>query len=260
MYALERGIEAAFELEDAELTAELLPPDDGPRRRVLFTEAAEGGAGVLRRIQHDKRALAKAARTALEICHFDPADGADGTDLGGPSSDEKCARGCYECLLTYGNQGVHRQLSRHAARPLLLRLASATTLKEDRGESRTEQFQRLAAQTPGKISVVSPLESDLAALVETGDLLGWLKAKGYRLPDESGTLVPEAAAKPDFVFRLAGANVAVFVDTPSHGEDPSRDGDAVERLEDAGWEVLHFVPGTDWDTITDANAGYFQTR
>ena len=40
--ALERGIEAAFELEDSELTAELLPPDDGPRRRMLFTEAAEG--------------------------------------------------------------------------------------------------------------------------------------------------------------------------------------------------------------------------
>ena len=265
MYALERGIEAAFELEDAELTAELLPPDDGPRRRVLFTEAAEGGAGVLRRLQHDKRALAKAARTALGICHFDPAEGADGADLGGPSSAEKCARGCYECLLTYGNQGVHQQLSRHAARPLLLRLASATTAKQDRGESRTEQFKRLAAQTPaaqaqGGPAAATPLEANLAALVETGDLLGWLKAKGYQLPDESGTLVLEAAAKPDFVFRLAGANVAVFVADPSHGEDPSRDSDAVARLEDAGWEVLYFAPGTDWDALADANSGYFQTR
>ncbi|PZT77521.1 MULTISPECIES: protein kinase domain-containing protein [unclassified Streptomyces] len=257
MYALERGIEAAFELEDAELTAELLPPDDGPRRRVLFTEAAEGGAGVLRRIQHDKRALAEAARTALEICHFDPADG---TDDGGPSADEKCARGCYECLLTYGNQGVHRQLSRHSARPLLLRLASATTVKEDRGESRTEQFRRLAAQTPERPSAGTPLEADLAALVEAGDLLGWLRAKGHRLPDESGTLVPEAAARPDFVFRPGGANVAVFVDSPSHGADPSRDGGAVERLEDAGWEVLHFAPGTDWDAIVASNLGYFRTR
>ncbi|MEK8143868.1 DUF1998 domain-containing protein [Streptomyces sp. M10(2022)] len=51
MYALERGIETAFELEDSELTSELLPPADGPRDRLLFTEAAEGGAGVLRRLQ-----------------------------------------------------------------------------------------------------------------------------------------------------------------------------------------------------------------
>ena len=51
MYALERGIEAAFELEDSELTSELLPPDRRPARRMLFMEAAEGGAGVLRRMQ-----------------------------------------------------------------------------------------------------------------------------------------------------------------------------------------------------------------
>ncbi|WP_406516442.1 protein kinase domain-containing protein [Streptomyces sp. NBC_00134] len=260
MYALERGIEAAFELEDAELTAELLPPDDGPRRRILFTEAAEGGAGVLRRIQHDKHALAQAARTALGICHFDPADGADGADLGGPSSAEKCARGCYECLLTYSNQGVHRQLSRHAARPLLLRLASATTAKEDRGESRSEQFKRLAAHTPGVSAAATPLEADLAALVEAGDLLGWLKAKGLRLPDESVSLVPEAAAKPDFVFRPAGARVAVFVDGPVHADDPSRDDDAVARLEDVGWDVFRFVAGADWDALVEDNSGYFHTR
>ena len=80
MYALERGIEAAFQLEDVELDSELLPPDDGPRDRILFTESAEGGAGVLRRLQAEKNALGKAAREALRIAHFDPDTGAD---LGG---------------------------------------------------------------------------------------------------------------------------------------------------------------------------------
>ena len=65
MYALERGIEAAFQLEDAELDSELLPPDEGPRDRILFTESAEGGAGVLRRLQAERDALAKAAKEAL---------------------------------------------------------------------------------------------------------------------------------------------------------------------------------------------------
>ncbi|CAM5368733.1 hypothetical protein SVIOM342S_04747 [Streptomyces violaceorubidus] len=87
MYALERGIEAAFELEDAELSSELLPPDDGPRNRILFTEAAEGGAGVLRSLQAEPDALAKAAVRALDICHFDT----DGTDQGGPHPDRPCA-------------------------------------------------------------------------------------------------------------------------------------------------------------------------
>ncbi|WP_330460430.1 protein kinase [Streptomyces sp. NBC_00820] len=283
LYALERGIEAAFELEDSELTAELLPPDDGPRRRILFTEAAEGGAGVLRRIQHDKGALAKAARTALEICHFDPKTG---KDLGGPTYDEncahekcaceKCARGCYACLLTYGNQGHHRKLSRHAAHPLLMRLADARTEREDRGESRSELFHRLApaagsgsaaqdaheAPAPGVTPVIlpSPLEADLAALVASGDLLGWLRAKGYRLPDEVAVLVPEAGACPDLVFRLDGANLAVFVDLPGKPADSTRDVEAGYRLEDAGWDVLRFPTDADWDAIADHNAAYFHTR
>jgi len=254
MYALERGIEAAFELEDSELASELLPPDDGPRRRILFTEAAEGGAGVLRRLQHDRDALAKAARTALDICHFDPANG---NDRGGPAEGRECARGCYECLLTYGNQTNHQQLSRHAARPLLLRLTAARTERETRGESRSEQFRRLATDVPG-----TPLEADLAALVEAGDLLGWLKAKGHRLPDEISVFVPEAGARPDMVFRIDGANVAVFVGTPTQGDDATRDTEAVDRLENQAWDVLRFPAGADadWDAVIEANAGYFLLR
>ncbi|MET7378338.1 protein kinase [Streptomyces sp. NPDC005526] len=270
LYALERGIEAAFELEDSELTAELLPPDDGPRRRLLFTEAAEGGAGVLRRIQHDKGALAEAARTALEICHFDRDTG---EDEGGPADGGKCARGCYACLLTYGNQGHHRQLSRHAARPLLLRLAGARTEREDRGESRSERFRRLApAASGGRTAPASggksapasasptPVEADLTALVAAGDLLGWLRAKGYRLPDELGVLVPEAGARPDLIFRLDGASLAVFVDAPGHPADPSRDIEAGYRLEDRGWDVLRFPTDADWDAIVDHNSSYFHLR
>ncbi|GGU87514.1 RNA helicase [Streptomyces filipinensis] len=262
LYALERGIEAAFELEDSELTGELLPPDDGPRGRMLFTEAAEGGAGVLRRIQHDRDALARAARTALELCHFDPDTG---EDRGGPADDEKCARGCYACLLTYANQTHHRRLSRHAARPLLLRLAGARTEREDRGESRSERFRRLApAAGPGKTASRStsptPVETDLAALVAAGDLLGWLRAKGYRLPDEVHTLVPEEEACPDLVFRLDGARLAVFVDVPGRAAAVGRDIEAGYRLEDAGWDVLRFSTDADWDAIADRNAAYFRLR
>ncbi|MFJ6408523.1 protein kinase [Streptomyces hydrogenans] len=277
LYALERGIEAAFELEDSELTAELLPPDDGPRRHILFTEAAEGGAGVLRRIQHDKGALAKAARTALEICHFDPETG---EDEGGPADGEECARGCYACLLTYANQTHHRRLSRHSARPLLLRLAGAHTVREDRGESRSERFRRLAPAALGSgdgsgtgsrdgavdapvrtgAPTPTPLEADLGALVASGDLLGWLRAKGFRLPDEVKVLVPEAGACPDLVFRLDGANLAVFVDGPGHATDSTRDIEAGYRLEDAGWDVVRFPTDADWDAITEHNAAYFHLR
>jgi hypothetical protein len=71
MAALKNGIQIAFQLEDGELAAEPLPTEDD-RRTILLYEASEGGAGVLRRLVSEPRALAAAAEAALEICHFAP--------------------------------------------------------------------------------------------------------------------------------------------------------------------------------------------
>ncbi|MFF4587309.1 protein kinase [Streptomyces sp. NPDC001388] len=250
MYALERGIEAAFELEDAELSSELLPPDDGPRRRILFMEAAEGGAGVLRRLQAEDDAFAKAARRALEICHFS----ADGKDEGGEEHrpGRACALGCYECLLTYGNQLDHALINRHTVAGLLVRFASATARREERGESRSEQFRRLLDDPEP-----TPVERSAAELAAQCDFLGWVKARGLRLPDEKDVFLTEANAAPDFVYRLPGANVAVFVDGPGTETTALRDADAEERLLDARWDFVRFAHGADWDAIADANTRYF---
>lgn len=240
MYALERGIEAAFELEDSELSSELLPPDGGDRDRMLFTEAAEGGAGVLRLMQSETQALARAAAEALAICHF----GLDGADLGGPHPDRPCARGCYECLLTYGNQLDHGAIDRHSVRELLLRLASAKASPTGRGESRTEQMTRLAEQS----------ESGLER-----ELLSWFKERGLRLPDEAQTYVTEARARPDYVYRLPGVDLAVFVDGPVHDHAviAERDREAEERLYGAGWDVVRFPYGADWSVIAEEFRRYF---
>ena len=48
--ALERGIEATFQLEDSELSSEMLPDPDS-QGRALLVESAEGGAGALRRLR-----------------------------------------------------------------------------------------------------------------------------------------------------------------------------------------------------------------
>lgn len=259
MYALERGIEAAFELEDAELSSELLPPDDGPRNRILFTEAAEGGAGVLRRLQAERNALAKAARYALSICHFDE----DGTDLGGPHPERKCALGCYECLLTYGNQLNHAQINRHSVRDLLVRFASAKATREARGESRSEQYRRLLDQVPDapaevEVSVTSTAGGASAAeRAAQGDFLGWAKARGLNLPDEVGPFLTEANAMPDYAYRMPGMRLAVFVDSPDTETTAMRDEDAEDRLLDAGWEFVRFPHGADWDALAAPYADCF---
>ena len=130
-YALKRGIESVYQLEESELLAEPLP-DRKNRNGVLFYEATEGGAGVLTRLVHDDEALARVAYAALKVLHFDLP--VFGEKL--PSINElkdvngtKCVAGCYRCVLSYYNQPDHLVIDRRdkSARILLLRLAGIKT-------------------------------------------------------------------------------------------------------------------------------------
>src|SRR5690606_18600591 len=130
-------------LEDSELESQALPDPDG-RGRMLLMEAAEGGAGVLRRLVAEPGALARVATRALEIVHIDPATG---TDLGGSRGPggERCELACYECLLSYNNQHEHSSIDRHSVVDLLRRLAASTVTAGAGGRSRADQRAALNA-------------------------------------------------------------------------------------------------------------------
>ncbi len=249
-YALERGIEAEFQLEDSELTSQPLP-DLGEQGRMLLAESAEGGAGVLRRLVAEPRAIARAAIRALEICHFDPDTG---EDLGGPKSAgetegaageiERCALGCYDCLLSYYNQFEHSSIDRTSVRDLLLALAGATTATGAAGRTSDEALDWLAAFA----------ESSLER-----KFIDWLSEHGFRLPDRAQVTVSGARARPDFVYDRPGNPTAVFVDGPHHDSDhqQGRDSEVTERLCDAGWSVIRVRYDDDWAALTRRHPSVF---
>lgn len=135
-YALKRGIEAVFQLEESELLAEPLPTR-GERNGVLFYETTEGGAGVLSRIVAEPDALARAALAALRLLHLDVLDArklretAPEALLDVPGTH--CVAGCYRCILSYFNQPDHELLDRRDthARRILWRLACSETNLHD---------------------------------------------------------------------------------------------------------------------------------
>jgi superfamily II DNA/RNA helicase len=226
--ALERGIEAGFQLEDSELSSELLP-DPGHRGRALFVESAEGGAGVLRRLVDDPAALTRATRTALEIMHFDPVSGADRSSSAAGSGQERCVRACYDCLLSYGNQGVHEMIDRHLVRDLMLRLAAAG-------------MNSPAATTPP--SSAQPQNPEAAQFVT------WLRSRDLRLPDDVDA---EAhGTRPDLLYRLPDGNVAIFftrADGIAGSDGQYGDKTAEDDLRDIGWGVIFLEAGADWGAI-----------
>ncbi|MEW6155388.1 MAG: DEAD/DEAH box helicase [Actinomycetota bacterium] len=240
-YALERGAEAFFQLEDAELDSTALP-DDGRRGRFLLTESAEGGAGVLRRLVLEPDAIARVARVALDRCHFHPSTG---EDLGhAPGARERCERGCYECLLSYSNQSDHALIDRHRVRDLLVELAGSSTAAGAGGRTRAEARDVLASLAD------SSLERRF---------VDWLDDRGHRLPDRAQVTVFEARARPDLVYDLPTGPYAVFVDGPVHDNttQAERDAAAEERLLDAGWGVVRVRHDDDWEALVARHRSVF---
>jgi hypothetical protein len=232
LYALKRGIEAVYQLESTELAAEPLPDRNGDHawQVLLLFEAAEGGAGVLRRLANEHGALQKVAREALRILHFDPETGADRErPEHAPPDSERCAQACYDCLLSYANQFDHQSLDRFHARDALLALAAGNlAIGGAGGEDRASQFARLAAQS-------NSFEQE------------WLKAAeahGFRLPDRAQELLDDVpGVQPDFTYRRGDGDTAIFIDGPVHQHDhvAKKDQKAQQRLENEGWLVLRFT-------------------
>lgn len=240
-YALERGIEACYQLEDAELDSNPLP-DVAGRGRMLFTESAEGGAGVLRRLVSEPQALAKVAEQALGLLHFDPTSGADLGHAAGAT--ERCERGCYDCLLSYANQLDHALIDRHQANELLASLAVSATMAGGGGQPRQVTLTNLKARCDSQLERA---------------FLDWLDGNGLRLPDRAQVDVGAAEARPDFVYDLPSGPVAVFVDGPAHDgpAQRTRDADAADRLLDGGWDVVRVAHDADWAAVVSTRPAVF---
>ena len=229
--ALKNAIQVTFDLEDSELAVEALP-NQIFRRQLLFYEAAEGGAGVLRQLASDPDALARVARRALELCHFDPETGEDLHRA--PGAREDCEAACYDCLMSYANQADHLILDRHAIRDLLQALAVATIEVSPGLLPRAQQLERLLALCDSELE------------------RRWLReldSRGLSLPTNAQLRVDDARARPDFTY--ADRFTVVFIDGPPHDypDVTVRDEQATVRLEDAGYTVIRFPHDQPWEPI-----------
>jgi len=218
-YTLETAIQAVYKLEADELDSERL----GEGKYLLFWEAAEGGAGVLSQLLEKPEAFQKIAAAALDICHF-------------KQPKESCVQACYECLLSYRNQFDHALIDRHLIKPLLDQLLASKVVGNFEEMSREERYQQLLQQTDPN--------SNFERVV-----LQEIYQRGYKLPDATQELIPEANCKPDFLYKTDAA-IAIFCDGSVHDRPDKRRQDQIERDNlryNTGYTVLTLRHDEDWE-------------
>ena len=232
--AFREAIHRHFQLEPRELSSEAMPfPED--RQEILFYEASEGGAGVLRQVAEDPLVVPALARQALELCHFDP----DGLE---DQASDTCGKACYECLLDYGNQRDHQLLDRYLVRDLLAQLMSSDVRPAGGVGSRVERMAALRKRCD------SQLEVQWLDLVDELTL---------RPPSHAQYLISACSTKPDFFYQEY--NAAIYIDGPPHDEPDQirRDEEISGRLMEVGYIVIRFHHRSDWREILQRHPDIF---
>ena len=238
--ALKNAIQVLYQLEDSELAAEPLPDRD-ERRLILYYEAAEGGAGVLRQLFDTPDAIAQVARKALELTHFDPDTGED--QRRAPHASEDCEVACYDCLMSYYNQPDHELLDRHLVRDFLIALSQSQVQAGAGGRDRAAHLAEL----------LRLCDSDLER-----EWLRFLEQYNLRLPNVAQPLLEECHTRPDFLYEKD--YVAIYIDGPKHALSDIHDRDEAIAacLEDAGYTVIRFPYRREvWPAIVQEHAYLF---
>ena len=229
--ALKQAIQQIYQLEPSELAAEALPSKDD-RRTIFFYEASEGGAGVLRQLVDDPGALARVARQAIEICHFDLRTLEDRGDEAGNGAG--CEAACYDCLLDYFNQPDHPHLDRKIAVEVLKQLAGAVVESSSGARSRSDRL------------------AEFYGLCDSGLERKWLKELEDRhlaIPTHAQHLIQSPMTRADFFYDRARA--VIYIDGPPHdtAEQKAADQKLRSELLDTGYLVIVFHHRSDWNEV-----------
>jgi hypothetical protein len=241
-FALRRAIQIEYQVEEQEIAIELI--GRGENLSVLFWEASEGGIGVWERMVSEPREFHKIAGRALRLLHFDSESGAPD-----PQWEKRCTAACYDCLLSYSNQPLHRHLNRHSVRDFLLKLSHAGVAPSLGRANYDASYARL-------IGLLDPASSFERIFLD------FLYHNRLRLPDHGQhTPAKDIAVQPDFYYDRNGVpGVCIFIDGPHHNEHAisTRDRALREALRDQGFRVVAIVHGRPLADQIAENAAVFR--
>jgi hypothetical protein len=220
-FALKRGIEVQFQIEENEIGVDIVGDPESPN--ILIYEAAQGSLGILSVLVNEPLQLQELFKTAYQCMHFNPETRQE-TALG-----QSLPKATYQDLLSYYNQRFHDVLDRYAIQEALETLMDCTIEKSQGGNDREAQMQMLLEQ----------YDKNSATELK---FLRYLHDNCLALPDRAQVNVPEFYISADFVYDTPAGPVLVFCDGSIHDHQLVQEDDAHKRghLRNRGYDVIEW--------------------
>ena len=218
-YALKRGIEKVFQVEENEIGVSVLGNHEKPN--ILIYEASEGSLGILSTLVQEPGTLQRVFEESYRAMHFDP-ETREETEEG-----KKTPKASYTDLLSYYNQPHHNILDRHSIRKTLEDLMDCEFSVVQGNKNRDEQY-KLLLETYDKNSATEY------------KLIKFLYQNGYALPDLAQHNFEHYYVSADFVYKNGGSPAYIFCDGSVHdlGKVAADDQNKRDLLNDSGHDII----------------------
>ncbi|MBF0651507.1 DEAD/DEAH box helicase [Dysgonomonas sp. GY75] len=195
-YALKRGIERLFLVEESEIAVSVMGDPEKPN--ILIHEASEGSLGVLSQLISDPVKMKEWFKISYEVLHFD-SQTREETEEG-----KTLPHATYQDLLSYYNQIYHRQLNRHIIKEVLEQLMDCEPQMIQGSENdRDEHYQYL----------LSGYDKNSSTELK---LIKYLYENGYALPDKAQVNLNGYYISADFVYHNSLGGTLLFCDGSVH--------------------------------------------
>jgi superfamily II DNA/RNA helicase len=220
-YALKRGIERLFQVEENEIGVRVMGKKDKPN--VLIYEASEGCLGILSQLIQEPAKLKELFEESYSCMHFDLAIRTE-TEKG-----KKLPRASYEDLLSYYNQRDHEILDRHSIKEVLEQLMDCDLSLLQEGNDREEQYRYLLGAYDKSSGTELPL-------------IKYLYKNKLALPDKAQVYIDEFYISADFVYNTQNGPVLIFCDGSVHDKESVKADDMHKRtlLRENGYDVIEW--------------------
>jgi predicted heme/steroid binding protein len=218
-YAIKRGIERLFQVEENEIGVRVMGTKENPN--ILIYESSEGSLGILSQLIQEPIRMQELFTESYRCMHFDP-DTREETELG-----ESLPKASYQDLLSYYNQRDHEILDRRDIKEVLEQLMDCTYSTNQGSNDYEAQFSYLMANYDRNSATEKPF-------------IEYLYANKLALPDKAQVNMKEFYISADFVYNSQDGPVLIFCDGTVHDLDHVRESDEHKRqlLKDAGYDVI----------------------